>query len=281
MFTLVVDDFLIKYNDRASLEHLFAAIREEYKFDVDESASKYIGMTIAYDKANRTITLSMPGYVSAALRRFNVIPGPKPTHSPAKFEPIIYGQKIQYSTHDDSPTVSPSEATFIREVIGVFLYYSRAVDPTMLPTLSKLSLGQGIPTRALHDAVLHFLQYAATYPDAAITYRPSDMRIVIWSDASYLSESQARSRADNFHHLTANGDPITAPVNGAIDVISTIIPTVVSSAAEAELAGLFLNGQLGMASRTTLSDLGYPQNATPIITDNTTSQGIADQSVHV
>ena len=105
------------------------------------------------------------------------------------------------------------------------------------------------------------------------------MRIVIWSDASYLSEPKSRSRAGGFHHLTSNGDPLTAPVNGAIDIVSSIIPTVVSSAAEAELAGLFLNGQLGLASRTTLADLGYPQSATPIITDNTTAQGIADQSV--
>ena len=146
-FTLVVDDFLIKWQDRKTLEHLFSAIREEYKFDVDEEATKYIGMTLAYDKVKRTITLSMPGYVAAALRRFNVVPAPKPTHSPAKFDPILYGQPIQYATRDTSPPVSESEATFIREVIGVFLYYARAVDPTMLPTLSKLSLGQGVPTR--------------------------------------------------------------------------------------------------------------------------------------
>ena len=280
-FTLVVDDFLIKYHDRAALDHLFAAIREEYRFDVDEAASKYIGMTIAYDHPNRTITLSMPGYVRAALKRFGITLGPKPMHCPAHFEPIVYGQRLQYASSDTSPTVTDSQATYIREVIGVFLYYARAVDPTMLPTLSKLSLGQGIPTTALYNAVLHFLQYAATYPDAAIQYHPSDMRIVIWSDASYLSESNARSRAGGLHYLTSNGRPDTAPINGAVDVVSTIIPTVVSSAAEAELAGLFINAQLGEASRTTLSDLGYPQTGTPIITDNTTAKGIADQSVRL
>ena len=124
----------------------------------------------------------------------------------------------------------------------------------MLPTLSKLSLGRGIPIRALHGTAPHFLQYATTYPDAAIQYRPSAMRLVIWSDTSYLSES-----AGGLHYLTGHSDPLNIPVNGATDIASTIIPTIVSSAAEAELAGLFLNGQLGIASRTTLSHLGYPK----------------------
>ena len=107
------------------------------------------------------------------------------------------------------------------------------------------------------------------------------MRIVIWSDASYLSESNARSRAGGIHYLTNVGNLVHAPVNGAVDVISSIIPTVVSSAAEAELAGLFINAQLASASLTTLRDLGYPQSAAPIITDNTTAKGIADQSVRL
>ncbi len=151
----------------------------------------------------------------------------------------------------------------------------------MLSTLSKLSLGQSTPTMATYDAILHFLQYAATYPDASIQYHPSGMRLILWSDASYLSESNARSRAGGLHYLSDPGLPDIVPINGAIDIISTIIPTVVSSVAEAELASLFLNAQQAMATCTTLSDLGYTQTATPIITDNTTAKGIADQSVRL
>jgi len=125
---------------------------------------------------------------------------------------------------------------------------------------------------AMFDAILHFLKYAATYPNAAIQYHPSDMRLVHWSDASYLSESNARSRAGELHYLTNHGTPTDVPPKGAIDVISTIIPTVVASAGEAELAGLFLNAQQGTASCTTLADLGYVQPPTPNVTDNTTAK---------
>ena len=74
-------------------------------------------------------------------------------------------------------------------------------------------------------------------------------------------------------------DPAAAEVNGAIEAISTIMPTVVSCAAEAELAGLFLNGQCALSTRTTLASLGYSQSSTPLITDNTTAWGIANQTV--
>ena len=147
--------------------------------------------------------------------------------------------------------------------------------------LSKLSIGQAKPTTRTYDAILHFLQYAATYPNASIRYRPSNMRLIIHSDASYLSESNARSRAGGIHYLSSNGDPTMAPRNGAIDVISSIIPTVVSAASEAKTAGLFINGQASVAARNALADLGYPQNATPMITDNTTANGIANNTIRL
>ena len=107
------------------------------------------------------------------------------------------------------------------------------------------------------------------------------MRLVIWSDASYLSESNARSRAGGFHYLSSHGDPTAVSPNGALEAISAIIPTVVSAASEAETAALFLNGQAGVPSRLTLADLGYPQSATPIISDNTTAIGFANNSVRL
>ena len=281
VFTLVVDDFAIKYTDKASVDHLFAAIREEYRLEVDWAGSKYIGMSVDYNRKARWIDIWMPGYVAAALKRFGVIPSTKPTHSPMLHTPVVYGKQQQLAETDDSPPATEAQARFIREVVGVFLYYARAVDITMPCPLSKLSIGQSKPTTRTYDAVLHFLQYAASYPNASIRYKPSDMRLIIHSDASYLSESNARSRAGGIQFLSADGDPILAPRNGAIDVVSTIIPTVVSAASEAEIAGLFINGQTAVAARNTLADLGYPQHATPMITDNTTAEGIANNTVRL
>ena len=281
-FCLVVDDFAIKYKGRAAAEHLLSTVRQEYEIKPDWDGTHYIGMTLAHDKLKHTLTLSMPGYVPAALKRFNVHLKGKPTHSPSLFVPVTYGRKEQLATVDDSPPLSARDAKFIQEVIGVFLYYSRAVDCTMFTCLNKLASRQAKPTQNLYDAVQHFLQYAASYPSAELTYFPSNMQLIVWSDASYLSESCARSRAGGLHYCsTISDDPSKAPVNGAVDVLSAIIPTVVSAASEAELAALFLNGQSAVATRNTLADLGYPQPPTPLITDNSTASGIANNTIRL
>ena len=69
--------------------------------------------------------------------------------------------------------------------------------------------------------VKHFLDYAASHPDTIITHRASDMVLAAHSDASYLSESKARSRAGG-HFFMSNDDAIPSN-NGAILTVSQII----------------------------------------------------------
>ena len=53
---------------------------------------------------------------------------------------------------------------------------------------------------------------------------------------------------------------------------------MVDSAATAEYAALFINGQAATSIRQTLKELGYPQLATPMICDNSCAVGIANKS---
>jgi hypothetical protein len=87
------------------------------------------------------------------------------------------------------------------------------------------------------------------------------MILHIHSDASYLSASHARSRIGGFFHLSSRLDPPDVaptpaspppPLNGPIQVSSSLLKVVVSSAAEAELGALFYNAKDGAALRTTL-----------------------------
>ena len=54
---------------------------------------------------------------------------------------------------------------------------------------------------------------------------------------------------------------------------------VVSSAAEAELGALFHNAQTACPLRVALEEMGHPQPATPIQTDNSTASGIINDTV--
>jgi hypothetical protein len=69
------------------------------------------------------------------------------------------------------------------------------------------------------------------------------MILHIHSDASYLSESEAKSRAGGFFYMrktTKNHKKLT---NGAIVNISKVLKHVMSSAAEAEIGAVFINAK--------------------------------------
>jgi hypothetical protein len=66
-FSLVVDDFGIKYVNKEDMDHLVATVEKRYPIKVDWKAEYYLGITIKWDYVNRTATLSMPGYVKEAL----------------------------------------------------------------------------------------------------------------------------------------------------------------------------------------------------------------------
>ena len=57
----------------------------------------------------------------------------------------------------------------------------------MLPALGSLATQQATPTKNTMTLAKQFLDYAATHPDAIITYHASEMVLLAHSNASYLS----------------------------------------------------------------------------------------------
>jgi hypothetical protein len=94
-----------------------------------------------------------------------------------------------------SKLLPKEDKKIIQEVIGTFLYYAQCINSTMLAALGSIATQQVNPTENTMKKVRQFLDYASTHPDAFVTYRVSDTVLTNHSDASYLSESKARSRA--------------------------------------------------------------------------------------
>eukprot|EP00804_Cyclotella_cryptica_P028836 CCRYP_008420-RA/>CCRYP_008420-RA protein AED:0.29 eAED:0.29 QI:0/0/0/1/1/1/4/0/762 len=117
----------------------------------------------------------------------------------------------------------------------------------------------------------------ATQDEAVLTYHASDMVLAAHSDASYLSEPQARSRAGGHFFLSSNAD--IPPNNGAILNIAHIIKHVMASATEAELAALFITAREAVYIRIILMELGHKQPATPLQTDNAMAEAVTNGKV--
>jgi hypothetical protein len=188
---------------------------------------------------------------------------------------------------DDSPLLAADGITRVRQVVGTFLFYARAVDSTMLVALGSIAAQQSAPTTDTEKDVTKFLDYAYTHPDTIIRYVASDMVLHCHSDASYLSERRARSRCGGHHWLSSHpthrlhqqSTVPTPPNNGAVLTVSNIMKNVMAAASEAELGGVFFNAREGDNIIVTLEEMDCPQPPFHIVTDNSTASGIANRTV--
>ena len=95
--------------------------------------------------------------------------------------------------HDDATKCTPQAIKHLQKIIGTFLFYSRAVEPTMLTALSIITTELTQGTDTTKQKAEHFLAYAIAHPNDTIKFYKSDMILKIHSGASYLSEQQGRS----------------------------------------------------------------------------------------
>ena len=279
-FTLIVDDFGVKYNDKVDAEFLHHILLSRYeKVKVDWSGELYLGMSIKLDRnsTQHSISLSMPGYIPRLLQRLDLGPYKTNTNTPTPYQQPQYGQKVQYINEDDTKLIDDDRIHKIKQGVGSILYYQQAVAYDFTTSVTKLSSKQAKPTEKVWNDFLHLLNYANTWSESILTFYPSDMKLVLDGDVSYLSEDKSRSRGGGIAYLGKT--KFSTFINGAIDVMSVILPTVVASACEGEYASSFLIAQKAMPFLTTLNALGYPQSKTLLTTDNKCAEGIANKSI--
>ena len=72
-FSLVVDNFGVKYVGQEDTDHLIAALENDYDIEVDTEGDKYVGISLDWDYVKGEVHVSMPGYVSGALSHFRHI----------------------------------------------------------------------------------------------------------------------------------------------------------------------------------------------------------------
>ena len=200
-----MDDFGVKYVGKENVEHLMEVLKQHYQIEEDWEGSKYCGVDLDWDYIKRKVHLSMDGYVEEALQRFRWALPKKPQHQPHAHVAPKYGATVQYAKEEDTADpATKEEKKYIQQVLGTFLYYARMVDGTMLVALSAIASEQATPTKNTLKKIAQFLDYAATNPDAVLTYHRSDMILNVESDASYLSERNARSRAGGHFYMSDN-----------------------------------------------------------------------------
>ena len=93
-FTLVVDDFGVKYVGLEHFNHLKSALCDLYEITVDMTGSKYLGMQINWNYDEKYVEISMPDYVKKALHRYQYVPT-RPQHALHPAPRPVYGRAQQ------------------------------------------------------------------------------------------------------------------------------------------------------------------------------------------
>ena len=262
-----MDDFAIKYTTLDNAQHLLHAMKQKYTISEDWEAKLYIGISLKWDSSKQTVDLSMPGYVTATLQRLRHQLKNTRQPSPHHHFPPTYGARVQFAeSEDNTPLLTEEKIKFIQQVVGVFLYYAIAIDNTVIVPLSDIGSEQARATSKTMDKVQQLLDCLASDPNETIRYHARGMIIFIHIDASYLSVTKTRSRANGVFSLSdPKPDAITfsgyTPIlNGLIFIMCKSLRNIMASTSDAEYGALFLNGQAAVPIRTTLIECIIPSH---------------------
>ena len=222
----------------------------------------------------RRVYLPFPGYVQRNSTKYQHADPKNCQQSPYQAEPIQYGTKVHQPVKSDtSALLSDKQIKRVQDMFGTFVWYGRACYPTLSASLSTVSSLQTKGTDAVMAACHQLLDYLATHPDAAICYHASEIILVFDTDASYLSELGYRIRAASYYYMTNKCQKKFN--NVVIDVLSTIIKHVVSSASESETGSLYYRYNGAIPYKVMLQEIVHPQSEpTPVATNNNTAHGL-------
>mmetsp|Transcript_31451 Transcript_31451/g.45871 ORF Transcript_31451/g.45871 Transcript_31451/m.45871 type:complete len:191 (-) Transcript_31451:833-1405(-) len=90
---LVVDDFGIKYTNRDDMHHLITALKELYKISINWRGELFYGITLNWNYLQCWVDLSMPGYIPAALHKFQHATPKNPTFGSHPYTAPVYTKK--------------------------------------------------------------------------------------------------------------------------------------------------------------------------------------------
>ena len=205
VFPLCVDNFGITYNSAQDLQHLITTLKKHYNISLYYSGSDNCGLKLCWNYKAGYVDISMPDYVQKALWKYNHPTPSRPQYAPFRWTQPAYGQKIQYAQEHQTANELLDEKgkRRMQSVVGTFLYYSRAVNPTVLIALNDLATYQAAPTidTLKHSKML--LDYLATYPNAKLRFYAGNMKLHFESDAAYLVLPGAKSRIAGYFYLHA------------------------------------------------------------------------------
>jgi hypothetical protein len=138
-FSLVVDDFGVKYIRDEHAQHLLQTVQKYYKCSFEKEGERYCKLTIKWDYAGQKMHLFMPLYVKNALKHFQHPPPIVPQDQPHPHVKKMYGAKVYHDNLlNNSPPLIKQERYLFRRSLGYFFFSCKLLIQQCSPRSAHL-----------------------------------------------------------------------------------------------------------------------------------------------
>ena len=170
-FTLVVENFGVKYVGEENIQHLIQSLKKDYTILEDWTDGLYFGITLKWDYEKRIVDVSMPGYIKKVLQQYKHDMSRRPQQSPYPVAQIRYGKAAQDPIPEDTMREAFDEEILkVQQAVGSIMDYARAVDLAALMSLSTIATEQMKATGLNIQIMEQLLDYMTFRPDATMRF---------------------------------------------------------------------------------------------------------------
>ena len=246
-----VDDFLITCVQAAMLEDVIAQLSSEFKIPsvCRGDTHSYLGMTMKFNRSQRTVSLTMESYVDDTLKMMKVV---GEAASPAV--------QHLFSVRDSLPLQKPQQEEFHSQVAKL-LYLAKRVRPDLLVAVCFLASRVQAPGQddlKKLQRVGKYLQATKSYGLTLGAGELANKRVIAFIDASFAVHADGKSQT---------GACITLG-RGMIYASSQKQKLMTKSSTEAELVALSDASNQVIWARNFLASQGVPMEAAIVYQDN-------------
>ena len=139
-FYLCISNFRIKYQSKNDTKYLCNAIRKNFRYRVDYEVKTYCRLTLKWNYELGYVDILMLKFIREILKKLNYPSLSHPHYLFRKYILIQYNEKGSFQQiHKDILSLLPNNIIkLIQSTTSSLLYYTRALNNTMLLVLNKI-----------------------------------------------------------------------------------------------------------------------------------------------
>ena len=255
-----MDDILLLGDNKQLLGKLTKQLMDRFEMTDLGDVSKVLGMNVARDRENGTITIDQKDYTEDILERYGM------TNCNVAFTPGV-GPEISLDQPVDGLLDEQGKQRY-QSITGALMYLAQISRYDILYAVNQLARAMSKPSKAHMGAAKHVLRYLAGSVNFPITYKRGDFKLTTYTDGNWGGNPDNGKSTSSYIVMLANG-----PISFKVGLQSLIA----QSTMEAELVAAATAMKESLFGRNMMMELGFSEEfrSVPVYIDNASALHVA------